>query len=210
MKRHSSAVTLALVVLAVLGLTDPVAAGEQVPFLGHLEGVFTVTPVDPPISLVLASGTGEATQIGEFTFVIPNYVNMLTNIGTGSYEFTAANGDTLFATSTAESSLTSNPNIRYVKETATITSGTGRFAGATGDFIGERFLDRFAGTTIGSFSGTISSPVPEPATVTLLALGLPFLLWRNARQFGSGGTRAAHGPMTVSVVPSWRRNTDPR
>jgi hypothetical protein len=157
MKRYSSATSLAVAVFALLGLTGPVAAGEQVPFRGRLEGVFTVTPDVPPFALVLAHGTGEATQLGEFTFVIPNYVNMVTNLGTGSFEFTAANGDTVIGELTAQSTILPN-GLRHVVEIATITDGTGRFAGATGGFISERLLDRFTGTTVGYFSGTISPP----------------------------------------------------
>ena len=48
MKRYSSAASLALAGLAVLGLAGPVAAGEQVPFKGSLEGEVTVTPLTPP------------------------------------------------------------------------------------------------------------------------------------------------------------------
>ena len=43
MKRYSSAVSLALAVVSVLGLAGPVAAGEQVPFQGTYEGSFTST-----------------------------------------------------------------------------------------------------------------------------------------------------------------------
>ena len=43
-------------------------------------------------------------------------------------------------------------------QTATITGGTGRFEGATGSFTAERLYDTVAGTTTGSFQGTISSP----------------------------------------------------
>ena len=41
------------------------------------------------------------------------------------------------------------------------------------------------------------TPVPEPATFALLALGLPFLVGRNSRRSRTGCTRGAHGPMTV-------------
>jgi hypothetical protein len=43
-------------------------------------------------------------------------------------------------------------------ETATIMGGTGRFASATGGFVVKRLYDRVAGTTIGYFEGTISTP----------------------------------------------------
>ena len=38
------------------------------------------------------------------------------------------------------------------------TGGTGRFAGATGEFTVERLVDTATGETEGSFEGTISSP----------------------------------------------------
>ena len=58
MKRYSSAASLALAVLAVLGLAGPVAAGEQVPFKGSLEGDVTVTPLTPPFVQVRCGGHG--------------------------------------------------------------------------------------------------------------------------------------------------------
>jgi hypothetical protein len=42
--------------------------------------------------------------------------------------------------------------------TATITGGTGRFAGATGSFVGDRLVDMAHGTVTESFDGTISTP----------------------------------------------------
>jgi hypothetical protein len=84
-------------------------------------------------------------------------VNRANGTADGKYEFTAANGDTLTADFKGVATLVA-PGILYIEETATITGGTGRFAGATGSFSVERLYDIAAGTTIGSFEGTISSP----------------------------------------------------
>jgi hypothetical protein len=155
MKRHSSAAILVLAVLAVLGLAGPAAAGEQVPFKGSLDGVVTITPLTPPFVSVLVEATGKATHLGNFTLVIPHVVNRANSTAIGFYEFTAANGDTLTADFTGQATPTSTPGVLYIEETATITGGTGRFAGATGSFTTERSFDTVAGTTTGSFKGTI-------------------------------------------------------
>src|SRR5262249_38352318 len=132
--------------------------GEQVPFKGRLEGVVTVTPVDPLTDFVLVNGTGNATQLGQFTVTIPHLVDHPTRTATGSYHFVAANGDTLSADFTGQATLTPTPGVLSIVETATITGGTGRFAGATGSFTVERLSDGAAGTTTGPISGTVSSP----------------------------------------------------
>jgi hypothetical protein len=160
MKRYISAAGLALAVVAVLGLSGPGAAGEQVPFKGSLEGDVTITPLTPPHLQVDVDATGNATQLGKFTLEIPHVVNVANGTAIGSYEFTAANGDTLSADFTGQAMPTAVPGVLYIEETATITGGTGRFAGATGSFVCERLFDRVAGTTSGSFEGTISSPGP--------------------------------------------------
>ena len=54
------------------------------------------------------------------------------------------------------------------------------------------------------------TPIPEPASVTLLALGLTLLVWRTCRRSGGRAIHGAHGPMTLSEVASWRRNANPR
>ena len=160
MKRYSSTASLALAVVAILGLTGPVPAGEQVPFKGRFEGDVTVTPLAPPFLSVLVDATGNATQLGRFTLDIPHVVNRADLSAIGTYEFTAANGDTVIAEFTGIATPTDVPGVLYIEETATIIGGTGRFAGATGSFVSERLYDRVAGTTIGSFEGTISTPRP--------------------------------------------------
>ena len=157
MRHHSSAASLALAVLAVVGLAGPAPAGEQVPFKGSFEGDVTVTPLAPPFLQVDVEAMGKATHLGKFTLDIPHVVNRANGTAVGSYVFTAANGDTLTANFTGVA-VPSAPGVLYIEETATITGGTGRFAGATGSFSSERLYDTIAGTTEGSFEGTISAP----------------------------------------------------
>jgi hypothetical protein len=142
--------------MAVLGAAGTVAAGEQVPFHGRLQGDVTRTIV-PPLVVVDVEATGNATHLGRFTLDVPHAVDPATRIAVGTYQFTAANGDTIYAEFTGLATPTETPGVLYIEETATITGGTGRFAGATGSFVAERLYDMVAGTTIGSFEGTIST-----------------------------------------------------
>jgi hypothetical protein len=108
---------------------------------------------------LLTEGTGNATHLGRFTVEIAHVVNTVARTLTGSYEFTAANGDTLIADVTGQFGPTlENPRVLLSVETATITGGTGRFAGATGSFTVERLLNLDTFLTTVSFEGTISSP----------------------------------------------------
>jgi hypothetical protein len=130
---------------------------QEVPFKGRLEGTATITPGTPPFLSVSIEGTGNATHLGRFTVEIPHVVNTTNRTSTGTYEFTAANGDTLTAGFTGQATLTA-PGVLSIIETATITGGTGRFADATGSFTVERVFNQVTGLTTGSFEGTISSP----------------------------------------------------
>jgi hypothetical protein len=159
MNRHSFAAGLALAIVVVLGLTGPVAAQVQVPFYGRQVGVDTATAVNPPFVSVQVNTTGNATHLGKFTSAELATVNIITRIGTGTFLFTAANGDTVFGTFSGLATLTA-PNVLTIVENAFITGGTGRFAGATGGFTRTRFKNTVTGVTAGEFAGTISSPGP--------------------------------------------------
>ena len=146
-----------LIAIAILvSLAGPTAARDQVRFKGSLSAAATVTPLTPPFASVLIEGTGNATQLGAFTVEIPHLVNQATRIGTGTYVFTAANGDTLTADFSGLATLV-GPGVLSVSESGVITGGTGRFAGATGSFTTERTFFVTTGVTTGSFEGTISS-----------------------------------------------------
>jgi hypothetical protein len=155
MIRFRSPVSLALTFVVVFALGGLASAGDQVPFNGTLQGDVTRTPA-PPLVLADINATGNATHLGRFTLDVPHVVDPATRIAVGSYEFTAANGDVVYADFTGLATPTDIPGVLYIEETATITGGTGRFAGANGSFTVERWFDTVAGTTSGSFEGTIS------------------------------------------------------
>jgi hypothetical protein len=134
------------------------ATAATVPFKGTLEGSQTTTPLDPPLAFSVVSATGTATHLGRFTLEIPHTVNFATATGDGTYTFTAANGDTLTADFTGEATV--GPIISIV-EHATITGGTGRFAGAAGTFTAHRLYDPVNGRTTGSFEGPFRRLAPE-------------------------------------------------
>jgi polar amino acid transport system substrate-binding protein len=126
-----------------------------VPFNGSFEGTQTLTPLQPPFAIVNGSATGTGTHLGLFTVEFPHRVNVATRAGNGTYTFTAANGDTLNADFTGQAQ--GGPIVSIV-EHATVTGGTGRFAGATGSFVVQRRFHQESGTTEGSFDGKISAP----------------------------------------------------
>jgi hypothetical protein len=127
---------------------------HTVPLKGSLEGTVTITPLTPPFFSVVITASGNATGLGAFTLQVPHTVNFATATGTGTFTFTAANGDRLTASFTGQAD-TSQPIVSIV-ENATITGGTGRFAGATGTFTANRLFDPVAQTTTGTFEGTIT------------------------------------------------------
>jgi len=159
MKRRMFVASFALAVLAAVGLASSVVAGDQVPFKGTLEGSFTVIPVLAPAINRLLDATGQATQLGDFTYYFPHSVDrsVIPATGVGYSTFTAANGDQVFAFVTGEAALVM-PGVLLAVENGTILGGTGRFANASGSFVMERLIDTVNLTTIGSFEGTISSP----------------------------------------------------
>jgi hypothetical protein len=160
MTRHYSAARLVIAFLALLALARPAAARDQVPFKGSVEATVverTFIPGNPPHVFIRLEGTGHASHLGQFTFIAPHFINPATGAVQGTYEFTAANGDMLFADFTAHATPIAGTTLMVVEDSATITGGTGRFAGATGGFTAERVVDTAAGTTEGSFEGTVSS-----------------------------------------------------
>ncbi len=162
MKRYlcAASLLLAMASMTTLGLASPLAAGEQVPIKGSMQGTYTRTGTFPFFHLE-PNGTGNASHLGNYSFSIPHDVNLLLTPpgGTGTFVFTAANGDTVYGSfETSAVPVPGMPGVIYAREPMTILGGTGRFANATGSMICERLVDTVNLTTIGSFEGTISRP----------------------------------------------------
>ena len=144
----------------LVSLAGPVSAGDQVPFKGTLAGTATVTPLEAPMVAVEIHATGTATYLGRFTLHAPHVVNQATLSAVGTYLLTAANGDTITADLVGTATMVEPPNVISITETATVTGGTGRFAGANGSLQVERIFNRATGVTTGTLQGWISFSAP--------------------------------------------------
>jgi len=146
-------------IFVIAPFASPAVASEQVPFNGSWVSHETYD-VQFPVMFVHGTATGYATRIGRYTATYEEQVDLLTGSSVGAITVVAANGDVIFATQTGQGDPTPDPDMFSIVEVSTITSGTGRFAGATGTFTIERLVNLTTGGSSGSFSGTISHPAP--------------------------------------------------
>ncbi|MCI0540373.1 MAG: hypothetical protein L0Z50_34660 [Verrucomicrobiales bacterium] len=141
--------------LSTAMLANSASAERELPFGGSLQGVLEIRDVQFPTLFAVGNDMGNATHLGRFAAAWEEEVNLISNAGLGSGQFVAANGDRLFYDFAGQSSPTGTPNQVTVMVIATITGGTGRFAGASGSFIEQLLADLGTGLTAGSFEGTI-------------------------------------------------------
>jgi hypothetical protein len=109
----------------------------ELPFNGSFSisttGSPNCPPTCPPTTLhVEGLVEGTATHLGRFTALAIETVDLGSATATGTFDFTAANGDRLLTTTTGGEEQFVPPNISHVSLVATVVGGTGRFAGATG------------------------------------------------------------------------------
>ena len=158
MKKIFGSTVIALLLLIVLASTTfaaPVATEKL------LTGSFEATEtheVGLGIMFVDATGVGNATHLGLFTYDLEAAVSLPSLSATASAALIAANGDMIFGEGVGQGTPTSTPGLISIVETYTITGGTGRFAGATGSFTVERLLDRATLVSSGTISGSIVLP----------------------------------------------------
>ena len=105
--------------------------------------------------LAAGSAEGTATHLGRYAAEFNATVSLLDGTATGSYTFTAANGDQLFSTFIGLG-VPAGGSMASITERLTITGGTGRFAGASGALVVQRTLDQSTGESSGSIEGSIT------------------------------------------------------
>jgi hypothetical protein len=137
------------------GLAQSSRDEALVPFEGSLEGEYGAESGMFPVLNESITGGGNATHLGRYTLAMEETVNFLNGSATGTVVLTAANGDTVSARYTGQGQ--PKPPLVSIREEATITGGTGRFATASGSFVIDRVFDPAQRTTTGSFKGSMSS-----------------------------------------------------
>jgi len=160
MKKIVGSTAIALILLIVLASTTfASAAGErQLLLKGSLQATETHL-VTPPTMFIDATGSGNATQLGVYTISFQAEVYLPTLFAAfETATLVAADGAQIFAEGSGQGTPTGTPGIVSIVETYTITGGTGRFAGATGNFTVERLIDRATFASSGTISGTIVMP----------------------------------------------------
>jgi hypothetical protein len=129
MRRVLGAVLLTIVSAAT------VLAGDALPFKGTWSGsTISATFTAPDQVLVVATGAGQATVVGKFVMTSPHITFLATFGLQGTQVFVdPATNDVLNASFTGALAPNADGNLEGILP-ATITGGTGRFAGATGSY----------------------------------------------------------------------------
>ena len=138
---------------AAAGLSATSLTSHELPFRGSLTATETGVVAFPTLT-VDGSAAGSATHLGRYTAAFDATVNLLDGTATGSYTFTAANGDQLSSTFVGLG-VPAGGSLASITETLTITGGTGRFAGAAGTLVVKRLLDQTTNESSGSIDGSI-------------------------------------------------------
>ena len=145
-------------IVAVAATPAQSRSATELPFRGSFTAADKAV-VAPPNLLAQGTGEGNTTHLGRFTMTFSAVAVLASSTATGTFDFTASNGDHLLATF-AGTAVDIEPGVVRFTEVLTIVGGTGRFAGATGTFTLRRIgIIDFAtstSTSTGSIEGHIN------------------------------------------------------
>jgi hypothetical protein len=152
-------VVTATLVLAGLGL-NPASAASQVPFKGTFAGSFTL----PDMYHIKLAGTGnasflgQATSSGEIAVVGPSTCANGFAVQDVETLTSTDDGDQIVFAVNSQACPTATPGVYEINTAYTVTGGTGRFAGATGQGTADCFGNFNNDTFNFIMQGTISRP----------------------------------------------------
>ena len=129
----------------------------RLPISGTIQSNETYVTVFPTMS-VTASGTGDATQLGQFTVSYHLEISLLDLSAIESAHFIGTNGDSLSAEAVGQAAENRTPGMLNLVDIYTITSGTGRFTGASGTITLNRLVSLTTGAAASTFEGYILIP----------------------------------------------------
>jgi hypothetical protein len=149
---------LLVIVLASATFAASVAGERELLLKGSVQATETHR-VALPYHYVSLNGSGNATQLGLFTYSMEAvlYLPTLSSDNT-SATFVAADGSSLFAEGKGQGKPTETPGVISIVETLTITGGTGRFEGASGNITIQRLVNRATFESSGTMDGVIVLP----------------------------------------------------
>lgn len=150
-----------LTLCSALLLAGTVSAVER-PFQGRIVGQFVTSPTpDPTILLSEARAAGKGTHVGAFTKVTSDVVNLVDGEVEGAFTMTTANGDQVSGVYSGSFVFGRTPGTLSWVLNATITGGTGRFSGATGEFVFIADVDfvMVGGVVYGKYTETFDGTI---------------------------------------------------
>jgi hypothetical protein len=139
--------------------TPSASSPVTVAIKGSLQGEADRPVFEPPPSPFFTThlvATGQASHLGRFTLDFSHRVNLDSLEGIGDAVFTFPNGDTLKTHATGTATPAGTPTAFTVVEIHEVTGGTGRFAGASGEFTVTRAVDFTNPFTSGEIDGSIA------------------------------------------------------
>jgi hypothetical protein len=139
--------------------TPSASSPVMVAIKGSLQGEADPPVFEPPPSPFFTThlvATGQASHLGRFTLDFSHRVNLDSLEGIGDAVFTFPNGDTLKTHATGTATPAGTPTAFTVVEIHEVTGGTGRFAGASGEFTVTRAVDFTNPFTSGEIDGSIA------------------------------------------------------
>jgi hypothetical protein len=157
------AIVIVLSFFALLGRTALAAPAAATPTFTRLQFKGSaqspeVYSVSYPVMSLNASGSGIATELGQFTLVYQGEINLMDLSIVESAHFIGQSGNSIDVKGVGQATETTTPGIYHLVQIYKITGGTGRFAGAKGTITMDRTVNMTSGLTYSAFEGYLLIP----------------------------------------------------